>query len=110
MHAQELANLAIQLKESRGDILNVFHEFIDGEIIPRIVVIPSTKINWTENINHFPLPNINISEDMIGIDELAVNVTIFSDELIRIPDNNFYGGIIMAYFTKVPAKNKQGYK
>lgn len=71
--------------------MNVFHEFIDGEIIPRIVVIPSTQINWTENINHFPLPNINISEDMIVIDELAVNVTIFSDELIRIPDNNFYG-------------------
>ena len=71
--------------------MEVFHEFIDGQKTPRIVVIPSIYINWTETVNHFPLPDIRFSEDMNEMDELAVNLTVFSDELIQVPDEKYFG-------------------
>lgn len=71
--------------------MTIYHEFIDGENIPRILVIPTDIIDWNKLVFQYPLPIVKGSEDMKDIDELDVNVTVFSDELIRVPNEAYFG-------------------
>ena len=71
--------------------MDIYHEFVDGKIIPRILVIPANHIDWNKAVYYCSLPIIKTSEDMNDMDELVVNVTVFSDELIQVPDEKYFG-------------------